>query len=264
MQSLYRGLTPNLLGNASSWGIFFYWKSLAETSLSAYHHGATSSSSSPSSSFAAQSLEARNQHILSPFDYFLASGAAGLLTAVTTNPIWVLKTRMLSSSRGAHGAYTSLWAGVRDVAQKEGWRGFYRGLGASCIGVSHGAVQFGIYEPLKAAWRRYAGRANSTGRGGEREKVGNTATIVMSGVSKVLAGTATYPYQVVRSRLQTYNADVIYGRGIREVVSRVWKADGWRGFYRGLGPNVVRVLPATWVTFLVYENVRFYAGGWQR
>lgn len=28
--------------------------------------------------------------------------------------------------------------------------------------------------------------------------------------------------------------------------------------YRRLGPNLIRVLPSTCVTFLVYENVKFY------
>jgi solute carrier family 25 folate transporter 32 len=42
------------------------------------------------------------------------------------------------------------------------------------------------------------------------------------------------------------------------VAGMVWREVGWRGFYKGLGTNIVRVLPATWVTFLVYENVRYY------
>lgn len=93
----------------------------------------------------------------------------------------------------------------------------------------------------------------------EIEKLGNTATLVISGSAKIFAGTVTYPYQVIRSRLQTYHSETRFGKGIRGVVAKIWKEEGWRGFYRGLGTNIVRVLPATWVTFLVYENVRYYA-----
>ncbi|KFX95358.1 hypothetical protein O988_05831, partial [Pseudogymnoascus sp. VKM F-3808] len=132
LTSLYRGLTPNLLGNSASWALFFYFKSLVETPLSRYR--------------------ARQSSALTPADYFLASLGAGLLTTLATNPIWVLKTRMLSTDRGAVGAYPSMWAGARAIARTEGWRGFYRGMGASCLGVSHGAVQFGVYEPMKRAW----------------------------------------------------------------------------------------------------------------
>jgi solute carrier family 25 folate transporter 32 len=77
-----------------------------------------------------------------------------------------------------------------------------------------------------------------------------------------VAGAATYPLQVLRSRLQNYDAEERFGRGIRGVVRQLWREEGARGFYRGIVPGVVRVLPATWVTFLVYENVKFYLPRW--
>lgn len=169
---------------------------------------------------------------------------------------------MLSSDAAAAGAYASTWAGVRDIRARDGWRGFYRGLGVSCIGVSHGAVQFGVYEPLKRAWLAYISRDAGVSAGGDggggAQKLGTEATLAISGAAKVAAGAATYPYQVVRARLQTYDAEARFGRGIAGVAGKIWREEGGRGFYKGLGPNVVRVLPATWVTFLVYENVRFY------
>lgn len=176
------------------------------------------------------------------------------MVTFATNPIWVLKTRMLSSDRGSTGAYTSMWQGAKQIWHGEGLRGFYRGVGISCLGVSHGAVQFGVYEPLKNFWRRYLSRSGHA----QEEKLSTSATLAISGMAKIVAGTATYPYQVVRSRLQTYDAEERFGRGITGVVGRVWKEEGLGGFYRGVGANVLRVLPATWVTFLVYENVKFY------
>ena len=38
-------------------------------------------------------------------------------------------------------------------------------------------------------------------------------------------------------------------------IKRTWAAEGVKGFYRGLGTNLVRVLPGTCVTFVVYENL---------
>ena len=70
------------------------------------------------------------------------------------------------------------------------------------------------------------------------------------------------PLQVFRTRLQNYNADERFGRGIRGVAIQLWREEGIRGFYRGLVPGVVRVMPATWVTFLVYENVKYYLPLW--
>jgi len=41
------------------------------------------------------------------------------------------------------------------------------------------------------------------------------------------------------------------------VIKQVWRHEGFLGFYKGLGPNLLRVVPSTCVTFLVYENVRW-------
>ena len=170
---------------------------------------------------------------------------------------------MLSSDKGTEGAYDSMWQGVKQVFRQEGMRGFYKGTTISLLGNSHGAVQFAVYEPMKNIWRKYLARQHQHPVAGQNEgKIGNTATLVISGFAKVTAGTATYPYQVIRSRLQTYHADERFGKGITGVAKKVWQEAGWRGFYRGLGTNIVRVLPATWVTFLVYENVRYYLPHW--
>ncbi|PVH85460.1 mitochondrial carrier protein-like protein [Cadophora sp. DSE1049] len=259
IQSLYRGLTPNLIGNASSWALFFYFKSLVETQLVAFH----TRPSQPLSD-SGHNVPPASRSVLTPFDYFLASGISGTLITLSTNPIWVLKTRMLSSDKGAEGAYKSMWHGAGQVFRNEGLRGFYKGVGVSLLGNSHGAVQFAVYEPMKNVWRTFLSQNTpyDSIQDGKEEKLGNTATLVISSSAKIFAGTVTYPYQVIRSRLQTYHSEKLYGRGIMGVGTKIWREEGLRGFYRGLGTNVLRVLPATWVTFLVYENVRYYLPLW--
>ncbi|KAK2058524.1 mitochondrial carrier [Colletotrichum caudatum] len=250
--SLYRGLTPNLIGNASSWSAFFFFKSRVERAIAYWRSGylPLTHGSGP---------EARNltKDYLTTQDFFVSSAVAGAFTQVLTNPVWVIKTRMVSSDRTAAGAYQSMWSGVKALYRAEGWRGFYRGLGVGLLGVSHGAVQFAVYEPAKKMY--FAGRQRKGDSGG---RMSNEATLVISSAAKLVAGAVTYPYQVLRSRLQNYDADERFGRGIRGVVARTWQEEGLRGFYRGLMPGVVRVMPATWVTFLVYENVKFYLPQW--
>jgi solute carrier family 25 folate transporter 32 len=236
LATLYRGLTPNLIGNAGSWASFFFFKSRFEKLLS----------------------YARGTPRPAPADFFLSGALAGACTTVLTNPIWVIKTRMLSSDRGAQGAYPSMLAGARTILQTEGVAGFYRGLGVSLIGVSHGAVQFAVYEPAK---QMYYGRRAAQGVD-PTLPMSTEATLVISSVAKLTAGAVTYPYQVLRSRLQNYAADERFGRGFTGVVARIWKEEGFTGFYRGVVPGVIRVMPATWVTFLVYENVKYHLPRW--
>ncbi len=156
---------------------------------------------------------------------------------------------MLSTSSRHPGAYTSMFDGARHIFRSEGVLGFYRGLVPSIIGVSHGALQFMAYEQLKIY------RAMSI-PGGEKD-LSALDFLLLSGVAKVFAGSTTYPYQVIRTRLQMYDAKETY-RGASDVVTKVWKKEGLAGFYKGLGPNLLRVLPSTWVTFLIYEKTKLY------
>ena len=165
---------------------------------------------------------------------------------------------MLSTGSNVPGAYQSITSGVQQILKTEGPIGFYRGLIPALFGVGHGAIQFMTYERLK----NYRVRMK---KDDHREmvsaKLGNLDYVVLSGVSKSIAGCVTYPYQVLRARLQTYDANLVY-RGAVDAVVQIFAREGIAGFYKGLGPNLLRVLPSTWVTFLVYENTRdyFYLG----
>lgn len=184
---------------------------------------------------------------------------------------------MLSTGRDAPGAYRSTTHGILQLWRTEGLQGFYRGLLPSLFGVSHGAVQFMAYEQLK----HYRGS-----QVGGRSQLSNWDYLYLSALSKVFAGSITYPYQVVRARLQTYDHERSH-RSARHVMAQVWRDEGITGFYKGyviapacsreftkqasaqcwllaypsaarLVPNIIRVLPSTCVTFLVYENAKFY------
>ena len=167
---------------------------------------------------------------------------------------------MLSTSAKHSGAYISIQDGTRRIYNAEGLSGFYRGLVPSLFGVSHGALQFMAYEQMKA-WRDTQGsEKQSQLRSQSRSQLpqlSNLDYLVFSGLSKILAGSLTYPYQVIRARLQTYDAAKRYN-STRDVVYQVWKKEGFQGFYKGLGPNLLRVVPSSCVTFLVYENTKAF------
>ena len=73
--------------------------------------------------------------------------------------------------------------------KEEGWLALYRGILPALFLTSHGAVQFVVYEKLKEL------RPPST-------DAGRSEALVYGGVSKLAAATATYPYQVVKTRVQ--------------------------------------------------------------
>lgn len=74
----------------------------------------------------------------------------------------------------------------------------------------------------------------------------------MAASSKVVAVSVTYPYQVIRARLQDQEKKYL---GIMDTIRRTYIHEGMRGFYKGMAANLAKVVPAVSLTFLVYEYV---------
>lgn len=87
LSGLYRGLGVNMTGNAASWGFYFLWYTMLKDRASA---------NDPSVNLSA------GQHLI-------ASAESGIITAFITNPLWVVKTRMFTSSRANKAAYRSVF-----------------------------------------------------------------------------------------------------------------------------------------------------------
>ncbi|KAG6878353.1 hypothetical protein C0993_008111 [Termitomyces sp. T159_Od127] len=142
---------------------------------------------------------------LSAGAYLLCSAQASAVTAIMTNPFWLVRVRMFTSHADSPSAYRGLWDGLSTIVRTEGVLGLFRGTSLGLVGVSNGAIQFVVYEKMKK-WgfdqkkRQYqkAGKEWNV----DADKLSNTAYTFMSISSKLAALSLTYPYQVVRSRIQ--------------------------------------------------------------
>ncbi|POR39298.1 Mitochondrial nicotinamide adenine dinucleotide transporter 1 [Tolypocladium paradoxum] len=275
IRGMYRGLGPIVLGYLPTWAVWFTVYNKSKVWMAQY---------------------SANTHIIN----FWSSIIAGASSTIATNPIWVIKTRLMSQSHSpaqdhhfhtmfpkpgntptarptlqAPWHYRSTIDAARKMYTSEGLVSFYSGLTPALLGLTHVAVQFPTYEFLKTTF---------TGQGmGEAPAHGEKAhwmgILSASILSKILASSATYPHEVIRTRLQTQRRPVageqylqglgIAGsapngasgkdprkyRGIVMTFQTILREEGWRAFYAGLGTNMMRAVPAATVTMLTYEYV---------
>ncbi|KAI8807177.1 mitochondrial carrier domain-containing protein [Cladochytrium replicatum] len=234
IRGLYRGVGPTVAGYLPTWAIYFTVYDSAKEALS-----------SLSDRTGSDTLV----HVLSAM-------MAGAASSAGTNPIWIVRTRIMLQPKHPTADtpyyYRSTWDGLRTIVRKEGVRTLYTGMGLSLLGVTHVAIQFPLYEKLKVE----IADTFPTEHPGE---VGSFGIIVASATSKMAASLATYPHEVVRTRLQsqTYVGKEDGGerkyRGLLHTSRRVYADEGMHGFYKGLPTNLMRTVPASALTLLTYE-----------
>lgn len=225
LRGLYTGASPNVVASGLAWGSYFFGYNEIK-------------------------LLMRNEEneMLSPFQHSAAAMIAGGLTQLITNPLWVIKTRMCSSAATVV-PYRSILHGLTSIVKTEGFLALYKGLVPGLVGTTHGAVQFVAYEELKYYLNKSKGLHAEA-------KLDASEYMWISALSKAFAQFATYPYQVVRSRLQVSHGEA----SIITICKELWRIEGVGGIYKGLTPSLIRVVPASSITFLVYEHVwRFFS-----
>ena len=221
------------------------------------------------------------------------SAAAAPAAAASAAPAAAAAAAAAAPAAAAPRPQRAMYSGMLDAAtqmlRNEGPGAFFKGLSASLLGCSHVAVQFPVYEELRARLRARrllatsaaaaaagerqlalaAARQSEGARSGgevvveveeeEEEELSTVEILIASTASKLVASTATYPHEVVRTRLQDQQT-TIGGRqqytGLVDCVRSIVRDEGVRGLYRGLSVNIVRAAPACAITFVSFEHVK--------
>lgn len=81
------------------------------------------------------------------------------------------------------------------------------------------------------------------------------ADLAIGALSGAFAQTASYPFEVVRRRMQV-GGITRPDRWLRwsETMGDIWRARGWRGFYVGLSIGYIKVIPMTAVSYAVWQE----------
>ena len=145
----------------------------------------------------------------------------------------------------------------------QGPKSFYRGLPLGLLGMfPYSSIDLTTYEYLKKfVTNRNAQKFHVSGDDDEAQP-GNFTTASIGAFSGAFGATAVYPLNLLRTRLQSQGTAIhpqTY-TGMWDVTVKTYKGEGIRGFFRGVTPNLLKVVPAVSITYVVYDNSKALLG----
>ncbi|KDQ61793.1 hypothetical protein JAAARDRAFT_522497 [Jaapia argillacea MUCL 33604] len=189
----------------------------------------------------------------------LAGAGSGIVSSVITTPMELIK---IHQQNALHSSASARAAAV-EIFKQFGIRGLYRGITVTALrDIGYGAY-FASYE---ATCRLLSHTPSSSASDhssliSEAESELGTlswpALLVAGGVAGVTGWLATFPLDVVKTRVQstfpTSSKDPY--RNTLSTIIHSYRAEGLGVFFRGLAPTLIRAIPVNMVTFATFEGV---------
>ncbi|XP_039034072.1 mitochondrial substrate carrier family protein B-like [Hibiscus syriacus] len=189
----------------------------------------------------------------------LAGGVAGALSKTCTAPL--ARLTILFQVQGMHSdaatiRKASIWREASRIVGEEGFRAFWKG---NLVTIAHrlpySSLNFYAYEQYKKLLYMFPGLESH----GKSMSSDLCIHFVGGGLAGITAASATYPLDLVRTRLAA-QTNVTYYRGIWHALRTICKDEGGLGLYKGLGTTLLGVGPSIAISFSVYESLRSF---WQ-
>ncbi|KAM0332474.1 hypothetical protein ACHAQA_002755 [Verticillium albo-atrum] len=191
-----------------------------------------------------------------------AGATAGLVSRFVIAPLDVVKIRLQLQSHSlsdplSHPAarggpiYKGTLSTLRHILRNEGLPGLWKGnVPAELMYLCYGGIQFTAYRSATQILR---------GASGDRHLPHAVESFVAGATAGAAATTATYPLDLLRTRFAAQGNERVYA-SLRGAIREIYRDEGPKGFFRGLGPGIAQIVPYMGMFFAAYEGFRLHMG----
>ncbi|KAF2762785.1 mitochondrial carrier [Pseudovirgaria hyperparasitica] len=174
---------------------------------------------------------------------FIAGGVAACGAVTVTHGFETVKIRLqlqgeLKAKGEAPRMYKGVLHGVGVITKNEGIKGLLRGLSCAYIyQMTLNGCRLGFYEPLRQSITTLIFRDPTVQSFG--------VNIFSGAASGILGAMAGSPFFLVKTRLQSYSPFLPVGtqhqyKNAWDGMTQIYKGEGVKGLYRGVGPAMIR------------------------
>lgn len=199
----------------------------------------------------------------SPYLHFFAGWFGGSIACTILSPLEVIKTRQQSST--AIGSNLRADRLALHIFRTEGFRGFFRGLVPHLLGVGPSrAFYFSGYSMTKD----FLNKDNKNSKSFIRLS-GIPLHLVSAAWASIVSATTMSPVWVVKTRLQLQtvpasapsmlsasgDAAQTHYKGVVDTFVRIYREEGIRAFYRGLGAAYLGIIETS-IQYALYGYLK--------
>jgi len=174
---------------------------------------------------------------------FVAGGLAGIANTIVSASAEHFRIRIQTQPRD-NPIYKGSIDCMKQIYGNYGIRGVYRGLVPTLFrdGIGY-AVYFTMYSKLLEIFAPGQARSDI-----HLAKIGAAGSL-----SGILLWTSAFPFDVVKTRIQTDNMAVPQYKGMMDAFRKTYQTGGISAFYKGYIPCFFRAIPVNGIVFMLYE-----------
>lgn len=190
--------------------------------------------------------ERKNIQNLTLSQNMLSGFFAGFCNSFLISPIELIRIKL--QTQGSVLRYNGTVDCATQIYKFDGLRGIYQGFCSSLLRECPAyAIYFGLYETLAM---KHSAR-NSI----RKENMPLKFTLLYGGISGIALWLFTFPFDVVKSRIQADNPAKRKYKNILSTFALIYKDSGVSGFFKGIAPCLMRAPLGNGLTFLTFELV---------
>lgn len=187
---------------------------------------------------------------------FISGLGAGTTEAVmVVTPMEVVKIRLQAQMHSLADPmeiprYRNAGHAVYTIIREEGFSALYRGVSLTALRqATNQGANFTAYQELK----KFALKIQP-----ELPELPSYQHMIIGLISGAMGPFSNAPIDTIKTRLQKATAQpgTTAFQRIAAIAGDMWRKEGFRSFYKGITPRVLRVAPGQAIVFAVYERVR--------
>ncbi|KAF5283742.1 hypothetical protein FQA39_LY17239 [Lamprigera yunnana] len=186
----------------------------------------------------------------------IVGGLCGVLGGCSGSPLYLVKTHLQTQaaseiSFGHQHNHESTWKAFKKIYKSQGIAGLFRGNTAAIPRSFVGSTaQLTSFDFCKRWLQKYQTFQNSP-------LLTTFGASMIGGVSISIFMT---PFDLISTRMYNQGVDA-NGKGLLyksylDCVMKIWKSEGFMGFYKGIGPSYVRLAPHTVLCLVFWDKLK--------